>query len=126
MSYVRDISSFSKMHIVGDIAVLSTVIVLAIYSILNINNTPDFTIKNLPLMKSTWAKLLGMSVTMLEGVGVILPIKVSLKIKAKESMQDKKDFNKVIIIGMSVVSIILISFPILAFFSYQNNTGEVI
>lgn len=40
-------------------------------------------------------------------------------------MQNKKDFNKVIVIGMSVVSLILIGFPIIAYFAYQNETGEV-
>jgi amino acid permease len=40
-------------------------------------------------------------------------------------MQNKKDFNKVIIIGMSIISLILIGFPIIAYFAYQNDTGEV-
>jgi hypothetical protein len=40
-------------------------------------------------------------------------------------MQNKKDFNKVIIIGMSVISLILIGFPIIAYFAYQKETGEV-
>lgn len=40
-------------------------------------------------------------------------------------MLERKDFNKVIIIGMTVVSMILIGFPILAYFAYQNNTEEV-
>ena len=41
-------------------------------------------------------------------------------------MLEKKDFNKIIIIGMTVISIILIAFPILAYFAYQGNTEDVI
>ncbi len=77
LCYIRDISSFSRMHLIGDIAVLSTVIVLAIFSIFKINSVPNFSVSHLPLIKSTWAKVIGMSVTMLEGAGVILPIKVN-------------------------------------------------
>ena len=34
-------------------------------------------------------------------------------------MLERKDFNEVIIISMTVVSIIIIGFPILAYFAYQ-------
>ena len=77
LCFIREITSFSKWHILGDFAVLSTVVVLAIFSIMKINETSSSNISDLKLINNNWAKLIGMSVTMLEGVGVILPIKVN-------------------------------------------------
>jgi hypothetical protein len=75
MVFVRDISYFSKLHLVGDIAVLATVLTLAITSISALING---TAKGTTMVTITpyWAKTMGMSVSMLEGVGLILPIKV--------------------------------------------------
>jgi proton-coupled amino acid transporter len=74
---VRDISKFSFAHMVGDLAVLSTVVLLA-YQTINIMVTdPNYNMDHVLIYNIGWAKLLGMAVTSQEGVGVILPIKVS-------------------------------------------------
>ena len=80
MVLVRDISYFSKLHLIGDIAVLATVLTLAITSISSLVNG---TAKGTTMVTITpyWAKTMGMSVSMLEGVGLILPIKVILNNK---------------------------------------------
>ena len=117
LCYLRKISAFSQLHIVGDIAVLATVIALLFNSIDIISKDTNFNISNFNMINSGWSKVLGMAVTTLEGVGVILPI--------KESMKDKEDFNKIVYIGMSIVAIILIGFPLVAYFSYGVNTPEV-
>jgi hypothetical protein len=41
-------------------------------------------------------------------------------------MQDKKDFPKVVMIGMTVVISILIGFPLLAYFCFKDETKDVI
>jgi len=106
------------MHLIGDIAVLATVVALLVNSIDIISTKQDFHISDYPMVSSGWSKILGMSVTALEGVGVILPI--------KESMKDKADFNKVVYIGMSVIALVLVSFPLVAYFSYGDQTSEII
>ena len=41
-------------------------------------------------------------------------------------MKDKKDFPKVVLIGMTVVITILIGFPLLAYFCFKDQTKDVI
>lgn len=41
-------------------------------------------------------------------------------------MKNKEDFPKVVILGMSVVITILIGFPLLAYFCFQDKTKDVI
>ena len=40
-------------------------------------------------------------------------------------MKEKDKFNKIVIIGMTVVSIVLIGFSLITYFSYGDNTPEV-
>ena len=114
--YLRNISSFSQMHFIGDIAVLATIIVLLINSCKQISKNP-LNINEIPMISKDWPKFLGMSITTLEGIGVILPI--------KEGMKDKNQFNKVVYIGMTIVATILIAFPLVAVLSYGQKTPEV-
>jgi proton-coupled amino acid transporter len=118
MCLVRNISKFSSMHLLGDIAVLATVVSLAYESIRKITSDSNFNINNFVLFNSGWSKLLGMSITSLEGIGVILPI--------KESMKDKSKFNWVIIIGTFVISLILTGFPLIMYFCYQDKVDEIV
>lgn len=113
---LRNISAFTQMHIIGDIAVLSTIIALLVNSI-GIISKDSIDISKYKLIDSGWSKILAMSVTCLEGVGVILPI--------KESMREKDQFNKIVYLGMSIIVLILIGFPLVAFFSYGSLTPEV-
>lgn len=117
LCFFRKISAFNQLHLVGDIAVLFTIVALFVNCTENFRDKEDFDINNFSLISSGWSKFLGMAVTTLEGVGVILPI--------KESMKNKKDFNKIIYIGILFVIIILIGFPLMAFFSYGKDTPEV-
>ncbi len=117
MCYFRKISAFNQLHLIGDIALFSTIVALVVNSSQNFANK-DFDISNFNLIDSGWSKFLGMAVTTLEGVGVILPI--------KESMKEKKHFNKVIYVGILFVILILIGFPLMAFFCYGKDTPEVI
>ena len=64
------------MHLIGDIAVLATVVSLIYNSIYDISNKTDFNFKELKLVNNQWFKVLGMCVTSLEGIGVLLPVKV--------------------------------------------------
>lgn len=105
------------MHIIGDIAVLSTVVALLVNSLDIISHMPKFDISDYPMINSQWSKILGMAVSTLEGVGVILPI--------KENMKDKQHFNKIVYIGMVIVVIIVSGFPLIAYFSYKDATPEV-
>jgi len=118
LCFIRKIKYFGQVHLIGDIAVLATVIALLYNSIIQIKDNTSFDFSSFPLINSGWAKVVGMAVTMLEGVGVILPI--------KESMENKKDFNSIIIVGMTVVIVVLSGFPIFAYFSYGDNTHEII
>ncbi len=118
LCYFRKISAFNQLHLIGDIALFSTIIALVVNCSQIFSDKKDFDINNFNLIDSGWSKFLGMAVTTLEGVGVILPI--------KESMKDKKHFNKVVYIGILFVILILIGFPLLAFFSYGKDTPEVI
>jgi proton-coupled amino acid transporter len=117
MCYLRKISAFTQMHVIGDIAVLSTVIALLANSIGIIVDMPSFNLNDYKMIDSGWSKILGMAVSTLEGVGVILPI--------KENMKDKSQFNKIVYIGMIIVVIIVIGFPLTAYFSYKDRTPEV-
>jgi hypothetical protein len=75
MAMVRDISKFNKLHIIGDIAVISVVLTLAITSItLLVTGASHGT--HVDMVTENWPITLGMSITMLEGVGLVLPIKV--------------------------------------------------
>jgi amino acid permease len=74
--YVRNIKFFSNMHLVGDVAVLLTVGTLAYSSIYDISQKTDFNFGSLKLINSGWFKVLGMCITSLEGIGVLLPVKV--------------------------------------------------
>jgi proton-coupled amino acid transporter len=109
---LRNINKLSSMHFIGDIAVLATVVTLAYESIYKISKEDDFDFNNVKMINSGWAKLLGMAITSLEGIGIILPI--------KENMKDKKQFNLVIIIGTIVVSLILGAFPLIMYLCYQK------
>jgi amino acid permease len=77
LSYVKDITVFSKLHILGDIAVASTVLVLGgtCISILSENGLNQSG-RHMDTFGPGWSKTLGMTITMLEGVGLVLPIKV--------------------------------------------------
>jgi len=74
---MRNIKVFSNMHMIGDIAVLATIIALAYNSISDITKKTDFNFGDYDLINNEWYKVLGMCVTSLEGIGVLLPIKVS-------------------------------------------------
>jgi solute carrier family 36 (proton-coupled amino acid transporter) len=118
MCLVRNINKFSAMHIIGDIAVLATVFSLAYESISNISKDENFNYDNVKMFNTHWAKLLGMIITSLEGIGVILPI--------KENMKEKKKFNLVIIIGTFVISLILAGFPLIMYLCYQDKVNEIV
>lgn len=118
MCLVRNINKFSAMHIIGDIAVLATVFSLAYESITNISKDENFNYDNVKMFNTHWAKLLGMIITSLEGIGVILPI--------KENMKEKKKFNLVIIIGTFVISLILAGFPLIMYLCYQDKVNEIV
>lgn len=75
LCFIRDISYFSKLHILGDIAVLSTVITLSVTAIQVLSGDEQVGNK-IHAISSGWGVTLGMVVTMLEGVSLILPIKV--------------------------------------------------
>ena len=96
---------------------LSTVIALLVNSINIISNDDKFDINSFKMVKSGWSKILAMAITTLEGVGVILPI--------KETMKEKKDFNKIVYIGMFSVVVLISAFPLVAYFSYGEITHEV-
>jgi len=76
LCYLRDIKVFTKMHIVGDIAVLCTVFALGYNSIYDISQKSHFDFGSLKLINNHWYMVLGMCLTALEGVGVLLPLKV--------------------------------------------------
>lgn len=119
MCLVRNVSKFSAMHFIGDLAVLATVISLTYESIYKISHEEGFNLDNVvPFRHPGWAKLLGMCVTSMEGIGVILPI--------KENMRDKKNFHWVIIIGTFFISIILTGFPLIMYFCYQDAVNEIV
>ena len=115
---IRNISRLSSLHFIGDMAVLATVISLTYESINIISSDPNFNFDNLRTFNTGWAKLLGMSITALEGIGVILPI--------KQNMKDKKKFNLVIIIGTFAVGFILMTFPLIMYLCYQDKVSEII
>lgn len=115
---IRNITKFAAFHIIGDIAVLATVITLSYEAISIISKEGGFDLTGVKLINTGWAKLLGMSITSLEGIGVILPI--------KENMKDKKHFNKVVIIGTFVISTILAGFPLIMYFCYQDKVNEIV
>jgi proton-coupled amino acid transporter len=115
---IRKINKLSSLHFLGDIAVLATVISLAFESIYGITKDSSFSWDNLQAFKSGWALLLGMSITSLEGIGVILPI--------KENMKEKEKFPLIIIFGTMVVSTILIGFPLIMYICYQDDTQEIV
>jgi proton-coupled amino acid transporter len=118
MCLVRNISKFSSMHFLGDLAILATVFSLAYESIYQISHEGGFHLDGLKFINTGWAKLLGMSITSLEGIGVILPI--------KESMKDKKRFNSIIIIGTFIISLVISGFPLIMYFCYQDTVNEIV
>jgi hypothetical protein len=75
MAMVRDISKFSKLHIIGDIAVVSVIITLVATSIYSLSSGQSHG-THIDMTTKDWPITLGMTVTMLEGVGLVLPIKV--------------------------------------------------
>ena len=115
---LRNINKLASLHFIGDLAVLATVISLTYESISIISTDPNFNFDNIKMFNSGWAKLLGMSITALEGIGVVLPI--------KESMKDKRKYNLVIIIGQFTVGFILMTFPLIMYLCYQENVQEII
>jgi proton-coupled amino acid transporter len=115
---IRNISKFASLHLIGDIAVLATIVTLAYESISSISQEPDFNFDNVKLFNVGWYKLLGMVITSLEGIGIILPI--------KESMKEKQKFKYIIIIGTFVISIVITGFPLIMYFCYQNQVNEIV
>ena len=75
MSFVRDISKFAKVHIIGDIAVVAVIITLVSTSIYSLTSGESKG-THIDMTTKDWPITLGMTVTMLEGVGLVLPIKV--------------------------------------------------
>jgi proton-coupled amino acid transporter len=118
MCLVRKISKFSNLHIIGDISILCTVSVLAYESINSASKDNSFNLNRLPLISSGWAKLMGMCITSLEGIGVILPI--------KENLREKNKFNLVVFYGNLIISLILILFPLFMYMCYKENVNEII
>lgn len=115
---LRNVSKLASLHFIGDLAVLATVISLTYESVKMISTDSNFNFDKVKMFNSGWAKLLGMSITSLEGIGVVLPI--------KESMKDKNKFNFVIILGQSVIGFILMIFPLIMYLCYQDNVQEII
>jgi proton-coupled amino acid transporter len=76
LCYIRNIKVFSSLHLIGDIAILCVVVALGYDSIYHISNNKDFDFGSLKLINNEWFKLLGLCVTSLEGIGVLLPVKV--------------------------------------------------
>lgn len=113
---IRNISRLSSLHFIGDLAVLMTILTLIYESISSLNDAPS--IKNLPLFNTGWPSLMGMSTTAIEGIGVVLPI--------KENLKDKKKYNLVIITGTMTISLILMIFPLIMFFAFQNDVSEIV
>lgn len=106
------------MHLLGDIAVLTTLIVLCYESINKVTSESTFNFDNVQPINSGWAKIVGMGISTIEGIGVVLPI--------KESMVDKKKFNLVVYIGNLFISLILIGFPLIMYLCYQDKTAEIV
>jgi amino acid permease len=75
MVLVRDISKFNKLHIIGDLAVIAVVLTLTITSVYALSSGTSKG-EYIDMTTSNWPITLGMTVTMLEGVGLVLPIKV--------------------------------------------------
>ena len=115
---LRNVSKLASLHFIGDLAILATVISLTYESVNIVSSDPNFNFDKIKMINTGWAKLLGMSITSLEGIGVVLPI--------KESMKDKNKFNLVIILGQSVIGFILMTFPLIMYMCYQDNVQEII
>ena len=73
---IRKIKKFSVYHIIGDIAVICTISALTYESIKTITSDKDYKLDNVKAYNENWAKLLGMAIASIEGIGVVLPIKV--------------------------------------------------
>jgi amino acid permease len=80
---VRKISKFASLHFIGDIAMLATIICLTYETVMIVTSDRDWNINNVKMFNTQWYKLVGMSVSSLEGVGTVLPIKVYLNYPGK-------------------------------------------
>jgi len=78
LSLIRNIKKFSVFHLLGDLALISTLVCLINESVITLSNKTDFDFSKLKMFNSGWAKLLGMGIASSEGIGLILPIKVFL------------------------------------------------
>ncbi len=76
MCLIRQISKFSSMHIVGDVAMLATIGCLTYATISIISSDDSWNLDNINMFNNQWYKVVGIAVSSLEGVGTILPIKV--------------------------------------------------
>lgn len=93
LCYLRDIKVFSNIHIIGDIAVLAVVISLGYAAISGIVEDPNWDFGRLDKFRNDWFKVLGMCVTSLEGIGVLLPVKVFKMIK-KANIKRQSSFQQ--------------------------------
>jgi proton-coupled amino acid transporter len=104
--------------LIGDIAVLATIISLTYESITIISEKNNFNFDNIKPFNKNWAILCGMAVASLEGIGVILPI--------KENMRDKSKYSLVIIWGTFIIGILLSVFPLIMYICYQDEVKEIV
>lgn len=74
LCWVRRIEKFNVTHIIADIMILVTVIILIVYSILRIDKfgypTQDYQFLN----EATFLNVIGFAVYAYEGIGVVIPV----------------------------------------------------
>jgi amino acid permease len=94
MCFIKDVTVFSKLHLLGDIAVAATVITLGATCASKLASDDIDQSTTISTITPNWAKTLGMTITMLEGVGLVLPIKVSYFLNIRNQWRIKMTFQK--------------------------------
>ena len=111
LCYVRKIEKFAFTHIIADILILVTVIVICVYNIIKIDDKgwgSNVTFIN----PDTWLNMIGFSVYSYEGIGIILPI--------LDCTSRPEHYPKILLAVLTTVMVSYIGFAEFCMFTYGD------
>ena len=75
LTWVRKLQYFARYHLLGDIAVITTLIIIMIYTGIYMYQEKHFAEDITPFNRDTYLIFTGTAIFAFEGVGIVLPIK---------------------------------------------------
>ena len=116
LTWVRRLQYFAKYHLLADIAIITTIFIIIIYTGLELYKEKKFAEDITPFNSDTYLIFMGTAIYAFEGVGIVLPI--------KDIAKNQEDFPKVLVLVITVVFLFLSSFGWFWYFVYGSQLAN--